>query len=53
MISNKKGLKALSPLFMLLALIATIIVMSLTGLSVDGKSMPVMPLTVAFLIASV
>lgn len=53
MISNKKGLKALSPLFLLLALIAAVIVMSLTDVSVDGKSVPVMPLTVAFLIASV
>ena len=53
MISNKKGLKALSPLFLLLALIAAIIVMSLTGAVADGKSVPVMPLTVAFLIASI
>ena len=53
MISNKKGLKALSPLFLLLALIAAIIVMSLTGTIADGKSVPVMPLTVAFLIASI
>lgn len=53
MISNKKGLRALSPLFLLLALIAIIIVMSLSGTSIDGKSVPVMPLTVAFLIASI
>lgn len=53
MISNKKGLRALSPLFLLLALIAVIIVMSLEGVSIDGKSVPVMPLTVAFLIASI
>lgn len=53
MISNKKGLRALSPLFLLLALIVIIIVMSLSGTSIDGKSVPVMPLTVAFLIASI
>lgn len=53
MISNKKGLRALSPLFLLLALIAAIIVMSLQGVAIDGKSVPVMPLTVAFLVASI
>ena len=53
MISNKKGLRALSPLFLLLALIVIIIVMSLSGTTIDGKSVPVMPLTVAFLIASI
>lgn len=53
MISDKKGLRALSPLFLLLALIVIIIVMSLSGTSIDGKSVPVMPLTVAFLIASI
>lgn len=53
MISNKKGLRALSPLFLLLALIVIIIVMSLSGTSIDGKSVPVMPLTVTFLIASI
>ena len=53
MISNKKGLRALSPLFLLLALIVIIIVMSLSGTSIDGKSVPVMPLTVAFFIASI
>lgn len=53
MISNKKGLRALSPLFLLLILIAAIIVMSLSEVSIDGKSVPVMPLTVAFLIASI
>lgn len=52
-ISNRKGLRALSPLFLLLALIVAIIVMSLSGVSIDGKSVPVMPLTVAFLIASI
>lgn len=40
-------------MFLLLALIAAIIVMSLTGTIADGKSVPVMPLTVAFLIASI
>lgn len=40
-------------MFLLLALIAAIIVMSLTGAVADGKSVPVMPLTVAFLIASI
>lgn len=53
MISNKKGLRALSPLFLLLALIVIIIVMSLSGTIIEGKSVPVMPLTVAFLIASI
>lgn len=53
MISNKKGIRALSPLVLLLALIAVIIVMALDSVSIDGKSVPVMPLTVAFLIASI
>lgn len=53
MISNKKGLRALSPLFLLLVLIAVIIIMSVSSVSIDGKSVPVMPLTVAFLIASI
>lgn len=53
MISNKKGLRALSPLFLLLALVAAIIIMSLSGVEIDGKTVPVMPLTVAFLIASI
>ena len=53
MISNKKGLRALSPLFLLLALIVAIIVMSLQGVAIDGKSVPVMPLTVAFFVASI
>lgn len=38
---------------LLLALIAVIIVMALDSVSIDGKSVPVMPLTVAFLIASI
>lgn len=53
MVSNKKGLRALSPLFLLLALIVAIIIMSLSGVEIDGKTVPVMPLTVAFLIASI
>lgn len=53
MISNKQGLRALSPLLLLLALIAAIIVMSVADAGSDGKTMPAMPLTVAFLVASV
>lgn len=52
-ISNKKGIKALSPLILLLALIAVIIGMAVDSVSIDGKSVPAMPLTVAFLIASI
>lgn len=52
MISKKKGLRALSPLLLLLVLIAVIIVMALSGVDVNKKDVPVMPLTVAFLIAS-
>lgn len=52
-ISNKKGLRALSPLLLLLALIAAIIGMSVSGVRVDGQTIPPMPLTVAFLVASV
>lgn len=52
-ISNKKGIKALSPLILLLVLIAVIIGMAVDSVSIDGKSVPAMPLTVAFLIASI
>lgn len=53
-VSNKKGLWALSPLILLLLLIGAIIAMSLLGFSGDKKGgAPEMPLTVAFLIASV
>lgn len=51
--NNKKGLLALSPLFLLLALIAAIIALSLNDMHAHGKNIPDMPLTVAFLTASI
>ena len=53
-VSNKKGLLALSPLILLLVLIGAITAMSLLDIGSNSKGgAPEMPLTVAFLIASV
>lgn len=49
----EKGLWALSPLILLLTLVAIIIIMSLDENHLGGKDVPDMPLTVAFLISSI
>jgi Na+/H+ antiporter NhaC len=49
----EKGLWALSPLILLLTLVAIIIIMSLDENHLGEKDVPDMPLTVAFLISSI